>query len=558
MWLIPSTYSRSAPGSECLTSDSRPDLSTLESRAAQLPMRNGTPMQPRSLLRSWKQDAWMRRLCGAAIWDDSTGNRFVVESMPLSPVSPASRTRSPASAPEPTTNAGSGPQSPESFATLVRGLWCWRTSEDFFQAAEWVQYSQTFPTSGSMRNGRCWERERWAPRTGGSGSLSSAWPTARAEDSESCGNHPGATDGLTGATAEWYTPEALNQEGYQVVNGKRYPRLGAQAQTAMGENWLTPHGMSGMDHTGKAGAGGEFAAMVERWPTPTAVERVRDEETMQKCADFRKRNANQNTVPLYLGEVAQNWPTPCAQDDNKSPEAYRTMRREKLGRTGAAGETISSLQVLVQTWPTPDLQDTHHGSRGASPERIARRIAAGRQISMEERVAIWPTPQAFDSNDITRQTPPDLSRGGASEPVPGSSELVNATSAGREEREPEQVGLHDVGLGREQLADANVAGSQKRRGGGSDDGSFRPTSGTELAGIYPIFAPGPSDPRWPGIIRERPDLAPATQSSVRSLAHGMAGMVDESRRDQLRCIGNGVVPLQAAVAIVGLVRRLMQ
>lgn len=41
------------------------------------------------------------------------------------------------------------------------------------------------------------------------------------------------------------------------------------------------------------------------WPTPTAVDRMRDDETMAKCAAFRKKNAGQNTVPLYLGEVAQ-------------------------------------------------------------------------------------------------------------------------------------------------------------------------------------------------------------------------------------------------------------
>jgi hypothetical protein len=32
------------------------------------------------------------------------------------------------------------------------------------------------------------------------------WPTARSEDAESCGNHPGATDSLTGAARQWPTP----------------------------------------------------------------------------------------------------------------------------------------------------------------------------------------------------------------------------------------------------------------------------------------------------------------------------------------------------------------
>jgi DNA (cytosine-5)-methyltransferase 1 len=32
-----------------------------------------------------------------------------------------------------------------------------------------------------------------------------------------------------------------------------------------------------------------------------------------------------------------------------------------------------------------------------------------------------------------------------------------------------------------------------------------------VGGTLPTFAPGPSDPRWPAILRERPDLAPALE-----------------------------------------------
>lgn len=71
----------------------------------------------------------------------------------------------------------------------------------------------------------------------------------------------------------------------------------------------------------------------------------------------------------------------------------------------------------------------------------------------------------------------------------------------------------------------------------------------------PLFAPGPLDPRWAGIVANRPDLAPAVEPGVRMLADGMAYLVDESRAHQLRQVGNGVVPLQAAVALVELVRR---
>ena len=70
-----------------------------------------------------------------------------------------------------------------------------------------------------------------------------------------------------------------------------------------------------------------------------------------------------------------------------------------------------------------------------------------------------------------------------------------------------------------------------------------------------IFAPGPIDHRWAEIVANRPDLAPAVEPGVRMLADGMAYLVDESRAHQLRQVGNGVVPLQAAVALVELVRR---
>ncbi len=76
----------------------------------------------------------------------------------------------------------------------------------------------------------------------------------------------------------------------------------------------------------------------------------------------------------------------------------------------------------------------------------------------------------------------------------------------------------------------------------------------ELRGT-PLFAPGPLDPRWPGVIAHRPDLAPAVEPGVRMLADGMAYLVDESRAHQLRQVGNGVVSLQAAVALIELVRR---
>lgn len=142
--------------------------------------------------------------------------------------------------------------------------------------------------------------------------------------------------------------------------------------------------------------------------------------------------------------------------------------------------------------------------------------------------------------------------------------------------------LADTGCGdarriepqRDDVAHAGSQGLPQRAGGGKDDGALQPSEWAEPAGIHrtlPLFAPGPADPLWRDILagsvgggwaRTVSDdeagacpWAPATQPGVRMLVNGLALVVDESRNHQLRQVGNGVVPLQAAVAFVVLARR---
>lgn len=72
----------------------------------------------------------------------------------------------------------------------------------------------------------------------------------------------------------------------------------------------------------------------------------------------------------------------------------------------------------------------------------------------------------------------------------------------------------------------------------------------------PLFAPGPADPAWPGIIQQWPHLAPALEPSFHSMADGLAYDMDDCRPQRLKCCGNGVVAAQAAFALVGLVWRM--
>jgi hypothetical protein len=102
----------------------------------------------------------------------------------------------------------------------------------------------------------------------------------------------------------------------------------------------------------------EQAIAHEMLPTPTAVNRVRSPETLEKCAKFRKKNANQNTVPLYLEEtVLKLLPTPTASDgttgaifgenDQYSVKASGNIR--KTTPSGASGTVGLARTMMLET-----------------------------------------------------------------------------------------------------------------------------------------------------------------------------------------------------------------
>jgi len=101
------------------------------------------------------------------------------------------------------------------------------------------------------------------------------------------------------------------------------------------------------------------------WPTATAVNRVRNEETMAKCAAFRKRNANQNTVPVYLEEKVlmeqKAWATPIVGDSHlaSTPEVAAkrleegkvTLSRQNAGKLNP--RWVETLMGLPVGWTMP-------------------------------------------------------------------------------------------------------------------------------------------------------------------------------------------------------------
>lgn len=166
------------------------------------------------------------------------------------------------------------------------------------------------------------------------------------------------------------------------------------------------------------------------WPTPDATNRVRDEETLAKCAAFRKRNAGQNTVPLYLAEVAQNWPTPTANDwkgsgptlerkdgqmrgdllDYATEQLWSTPRAsdgEKGGPNQSFGAGGTPLPAQAMQWRTPTVEEA---KRGDSPDWTPDAKAG--EHSLNRQAAKWSTAATHETGDY------QYSRGDHSKPVP--------------------------------------------------------------------------------------------------------------------------------------------
>lgn len=309
MWLyLPETIYHFSRESQASTSD----YELLSQRLAVSAMSRSELKPPKFWLQGLKKDRWTLLRSGLTC-EPSQASSIVAGWLDSLPDSRARITPSQVSELELSGNTGnSGMISRVPFATWVKTSngSAWRTfqvslfptettKEDGYYRPDYGLFLETFPASGSMRNGLLYERPKLGLRTVETDG--SVWPTARAEDAESCGNHPNATDSLTGST----------------------------------KTWLTTHGMNGTDHTGKQGRGGEFAKQATNWLTPKIpsgggqLKRTIPGGGLRKLEDQVENGAwgtptsrdwkdgtSADTVPEngLLGRQAGNWPTPRAEE----------------------------------------------------------------------------------------------------------------------------------------------------------------------------------------------------------------------------------------------------
>ena len=320
MWLyvppqfLPCTSASPGEASACAqASEGSTSASTLSNPAiAQSLTWRGKPAPLPLWSRRWKAGGFIRRLSGLTL-EPSTAARGAAAFISSLPEIPASRTALP--------DAGSARPTTGSSSISLSGWW--RSAGLCVSSARTSRGTPTDSSACSSRHWKAWAiavRSEYSARPGlalpTSGNDFSSWPTSRVSRggyTRDNGDPEKERPTLEGAAATWATPTAHDGR-----------RPGADIHSTQGGNlsrdaatWSTPRASDGEKGgpNQSFGAGGvPLPSQAANWPTPTAVRRVRSDETLQKCADFRMRNAGQKTVPLYLEEVAVNWPTPAAWD----------------------------------------------------------------------------------------------------------------------------------------------------------------------------------------------------------------------------------------------------
>jgi len=130
----------------------------------------------------------------------------------------------------PRTTETCGPIPSESYARYDRDSSSWKMSPDLFDSTSPVSW-ETWPSSGSMRSGECWERATLALRTNGSGSGSwLATPTAKQNQ-----KHRGCRNMLSRPMLP--TPSAVTYGTCHNIHGRPRPSLETMAKHGL---WPTP------------------------------------------------------------------------------------------------------------------------------------------------------------------------------------------------------------------------------------------------------------------------------------------------------------------------------
>lgn len=404
MWLhIPTSHFSPEPEASTSPSDS------LCQRLAQSATWKTKSLPPKSWQRELKKGRLTTRLSGL-MCEPSRADFSVAAWLESLEDSHVPTSALPAAKPESLENvAASGSSMRGLFAKLNHNGFISKMSH---QSSMWEMeepYSENLPSWGSMRNGELYQQQPWAPRI--SESEFSSWPTARSEDAESCGNHPGAVDSLTGAVKHWPTPNA-NPDAPNVSknrgaqHGGERRRLTDQCLSTRAQNWPTPDANASSYSNGLYGQNLREASSM--WSTPNVPNGGR---TLSPEDVLNRGRTAKGKRQVGLENEASLWATPQAHDQaGGNPDRVGRFGTEHGGRNLADDVTMwatptsamttgagtqgrdggENLQTMTANWPMPQSRDWKSGDASeATTEANAR--------PLNEAAERWNTPTATDA-----------------------------------------------------------------------------------------------------------------------------------------------------------------
>ena len=275
----------------------------------------------------------------------------------------------------------------------------WKTPQ-FSLLGDSIEFLETWPRWGLMRDGVCWQQPTLAHLTGESGS--GLWATPTTMD-----------------TLPPKSTEALTREATQARPGRSKPgNLRDQTSSTMAWQTITKKPVIGFDlwrtPDANLASGGASNAVVRKeqghavgladqvntpecWPTPTKSDCAGGPGNSGRCGGDNLRTAvtyhtprandankggnladdPRNGLPAQVQHLDMNWPTPASSDATRAGTITDNMTGQSLPQA-----------IKKNNWPTPKALDAEKGPSQTELLRNSPTLAA--------MVAVVPTPSAND------------------------------------------------------------------------------------------------------------------------------------------------------------------
>jgi DNA (cytosine-5)-methyltransferase 1 len=251
-----------------------------------------------------------------------------------------------------------------------------------------------------------------------------------------------------------------------------------------------------------------------------------------------------------MSAIADLLPTPVSSDyKGADPEKVSWENTTKSRGDGGASSLGDIAPLLAPLLPTPAASDGDGGKTSRSGDRRDEPL-------LGNIAALLPTPNAADgdrgkgprSEEKLAQTRDGDNRLDRQKGLPDLPRLLPTPAAADSDRRQDYARADRDGSGGDDLVTAAVKATATQ-----EWGKYAPA--IELWEALTRPAPPPTEPNTKG----NPRLSPAFSEWLMGWALGWVtekGLI--SRNDQLRIIGNGVVPQQCAVALIQLLNVIAQ